>query len=118
MSGHSSDPSQQERRAFPRHHNPRPQAVPWLALVGPNPWTATILNISASGLAVVSAHTYPVGFETKIEFCDGVNHVWHSKRVRAAHCTPQRKNVWLVGAGFEEPFTAREFQDLVPEGQR
>jgi hypothetical protein len=110
--------SRRERRAFLRHPYPKHLAIPWLALVGPNHWAATIVNISVVGLAIVSAHTYPAGFEMKIEFRARISDSWHAKRVRVIHCTPQGKHAWMLGTLFVEPFTVEEFQALLPDRRR
>jgi hypothetical protein len=117
MGTDSSPVARGERRAYLRHYRPKHLTVPGIALVGPNHWAATIVNISLAGLAMVSAHTYPAGFEMKIEFRARATNSWRAKRVRVVHCTPQGKHVWLIGALFVEPFSAAEFQALLPENR-
>jgi hypothetical protein len=77
---------------------------------------ATILNISTTGLALLAARSFDAGHEMDVEFLDRGNRAWYAKRVRVAHCTPQDKRVWAIGAEFVEPFTLEEFRSVAPEG--
>jgi hypothetical protein len=111
----SSRDSRAERRAFLRQHTPTSLAAPWIALVGPNRWATTILNISVAGLALASPQSYPTGFEMRLEFRAQTSRTWHEKRVRVAHCTLQSEHLWIIGALFVEPFSEVEFQALLPK---
>jgi hypothetical protein len=115
MGKEPSRSQRKERRADCRRNNAVRLAAPWIALVGPNQWAATILNISASGVALASGHEYPRGFETWIEFRNWADRTWHTKRIQVVHCTPKGKHAWQIGALFVEPFTVEEFQVLFPE---
>jgi hypothetical protein len=117
MENEPSRAARGERRSRARRRNPTYLAGPWIALVGPHHWAATVLDISATGLALLAARSYEAGHEMKVEFLDRANRTWHAKRVRVVHCTLQVKHVWMIGGEFVEPFTDEEFQALLPERQ-
>lgn len=103
-----------ERRRVARALCPSPPAFPWLALVGPNLWVATIANVSRIGIAFTFSHIYPAGFQTTIELLNLTTRIWQEKRLRVVHCTPRGVYTWMLGASFIEPFSADEVKGLLP----
>ncbi len=104
---------ERELRRCPRFSCPPPPAFPWLALLGPNRWLATVRNISAGGIGFASSHIYPAGFQTTIELLNVAAHTLVIKSSRVAHCTPRGGHIWILGASFVEPFTDQELKDLL-----
>jgi hypothetical protein len=104
----------QDRRDSVRHQVPIPPSFPWMALVGPNLWAATIVNLSASGIAFISTQPYPSGFHTTIELLDRKWRIWRKKHLRVVHCTPCEVNCWRVGGLFVPAFSDAELEVLLP----
>jgi hypothetical protein len=105
---------QEERRGSFRYQAAVPPSFPWMALVGPNLWAASILNLSAAGIAFTSTQPYPRGFLTSIELLDRERRIWRKKQLRVAYCAPHELQRWKVGGLFVQPFTPAELELLLP----
>jgi hypothetical protein len=104
---------QRERRRFARFPCSAAPAFPWLALVGPNRWVATICNISVEGIALTFSHIYPAGFPITVELLNVTAHRLMIKPARVVHCTPRAADRWMLDAGFVEPFAEAELKALL-----
>jgi hypothetical protein len=103
-----------DRRRGHRHRHPARPRTPWIALVGPNRWAATILNISADGIALALPYPYPRDYRITIELFNPTHHRWHQKSLRVTHCTPRSPHAWIIGGTFVNALTPEEPKFLLP----
>jgi hypothetical protein len=108
-----SSPPERERRAVPRRACPDPAALPIVASVGKELWSAPIRDISVAGIGLVLDRRVDPGTLVAIELLNKKHNFWHLKLLRVVHVTPHGEEHWLIGTEFLKQFSDDEFQALV-----
>jgi hypothetical protein len=78
--------------------------------------TATLRDISATGVGLSMAEQVEPGQVISIELPATSSAEWRLKLVRVSHVTRQ-KNRWLVGGPFLQPLSAQELALLAAPGK-
>ncbi len=97
------------RRAQVRH--PYAREVPFR--YGEQYGTATLQDISASGVGLVLPRQLLPGMMVTVELHDKTYNSWRMKLVRVIHVTPRGAHQWLIGSRFTRELSAAELEGLL-----
>jgi hypothetical protein len=110
------EPTVEERRASARY----PCAlvnfsteVSTGAKADPEHWSATIVDISIEGVALILRRPFEPGTVLTLSLRDERFKVEQALQVRVAHLKARSRSEWLVGCAFERPLTEAELRALL-----
>jgi hypothetical protein len=76
-------------------------------------WPATVLDISASGVALLLRRPFEPGTVLTLALRDENFKVEQTLQIRVAHLKPRSRSEWLAGCSFERALTETEVRALL-----
>jgi hypothetical protein len=113
MQNRSSTAHVPDRRRLTRYACQKTEAPPWIALLAPRTWPATVYDISATGAGILLSCAITPGTKVKLEFHDQADRSWRARIGQVVHCAPYDLHTWRIGFDFLDPFSEVELQQLL-----
>jgi hypothetical protein len=114
---HTMTDSNAERRLSTRHVCAG-TSVKAVVLLGGEPCSTMIQNVSAGGLGVVLDAIVAPNEWLNVELRNSPGGVWFYKQVRVVHVWPARPGRWLLGGAFDQALSLEELRRLLSHSDK